>query len=313
MKNLIINLCSFLLILTIVITSILTVNYLSINYTKIIDTKTEILFLGDSNMECAINDSVILKSKNLGKSAESYYYSYLKLKKILESENSINKVFLSFSPHNIYENGWFLNESNLQTGIGKYYPFMDNSDFNFVLSKKPKAVLTSLPRILSRVKDNLIRFVVRKPISYGGYIDLHRNILGEVKAKLKNDEELPFFKIPENHEISNEEIIYLKKIEQLCYKKNVNLYLINLPKRKEILNYKKYGIDNYYEYYLSNLKEIPLIDLSHIEMPDDYYGDFVHLSSKGSHCFSNFLQKNGLKSILNDFAKKTRVRKVICF
>ena len=105
-------------------------NYWLIKSTPInFSSKKNILFLGDSAPECAINDKIFKRSVNFSSPAESYYYSYLKLKKILDTKQVIDTIFLSFSPHNIFYNNWFASQSNIQHNFCIYYPFMNIYDF----------------------------------------------------------------------------------------------------------------------------------------------------------------------------------------
>ena len=79
-----------------------------------------IIFAGDSNMETSVNDKIINNSINLAKSGDSYLYTYLKIKKLIqEDKTKVDTIVISFSPHNIFENDkiisnhrYFLNSNN---------------------------------------------------------------------------------------------------------------------------------------------------------------------------------------------------------
>jgi hypothetical protein len=59
------------------------------------------IFIGDSHMEKAINDSLLENSVNLAQSSESLYFSYYKLKILLEHNPTIKDVYLGFSYHSV--------------------------------------------------------------------------------------------------------------------------------------------------------------------------------------------------------------------
>ena len=284
---------SFILFVLLSFIIIICFNYYLINQFAI-ETKNEpILLLGDSNMQCAINDSIFNSSVNKAASADSYFYSFLKLHKIAHDDQDIDTVLLSFAPHNLFDNGWLINNKILNLNLPLYYPLMEWSDFKFLLLKNPNAVLASFPDIIKRSCNNLIYLVRSKPPSYyGGFIGLNRYMLNIVQLKLKNGEPLPFFKIPENFEVSPGEKKYLDKIIELCEQKSIKLILINTPKRFEILEYPKYGLDEFYKFYDANYQNVDFIDLGKFCLPDDNYGDFVHLNIKGSTTFSRTRKNN---------------------
>ncbi len=284
------------------------INYALYNSEKVseIQKTSNILLLGDSTMECAINDTIFEHSFNKAHSSDSYFYSYLKLKDFIKSDQNIDTVFISFSPHNVFDNGWLQGEKNIYSRFRQYYFLMDWEDFSFLFSKNSAAVISSIPSIARESIKNTGKRLRGQSISsiYGGFNKLDRNILEEVKLKLKNGEKLPFFDIPTNFSISENEITYLNKIIKLTKKNGIQLYLVNLPKRSELLEYPKYGTEDFYQFYDLNYSNIDFLDFSRLEMLDDYYGDFVHLNSKGSTYFSTMLQNSSITTLENKFKRK---------
>lgn len=281
-------------------------NYFLIKPEQLVIAKGKnILLLGDSNMECAINDSIFKSGINISSSSDSYYYSYLKLKKIVNSKSAIDTVLLSFSPHNLFENGWLLDDNNIYSKFQTYYTLMDWDDFVFLFNRNPRAVISAFTPIVKRALLNSYRKIVNKKDNYalGGYLNLDRNILKEVQIKLKNGEPIPFFKIPNSFVVSTDEEYYLNKIINLCRINNIKLYLINLPKRNELLDYPKYGTNDFNKLYDSKFKDIDFIDCSRLELPYDNYGDFVHLNTKGSSNLSSLLQNIGLKCLNEKYSR----------
>lgn len=307
MKSFIIKVLAFIFIFSVTFLIIVVFNFGMFQFEQnSLDIKNKnILLLGDSNMEYAINDSIYNSAINKAASSDSYFYSYCKLKNYISINPKINTVFLSFAPHNIFDNGWLLNDSHIYSRFRYYYILMDWSDFEFLFSRNPKAVLNSIPSIIEQTLKNLVKKTIGINLSrpYGGFNSLDRNILAEVKLKLKNGEPLPFFKIPNSFAISVEEVTYLKKIISYCDKNNIKLYLINLPKRSELLNYPKYGVKNFYSEYDKEYSKIDFLDFSRIDLPDSSYGDFVHLNKYGSTNFSIFLQNQEIDSLMIKFGR----------
>lgn len=260
-----------------------------------INTIKRQLILGDSNTECALNDTVLYNTTNLSSSGESYFYSFLKLKYLLDNNCVVDTLYLSFSPHNLFDNGWLYNNGNIYSRFKTYYSMMSYEDFTYLIKSKPLAVINAtrpIPRQLA--KDIILKIEKGKFNVPGGYQYLNRDILQEVIVKLRNNEPLPFFKIPKDFTLSKAETTYLKKIISLCASNHIDLFLINTPKRDELLKYKQYGVTQYYEYYEKTLYDVKFLDFSKISMPDEYYGDLVHLNFRGAEYFSKIFKKNKL-------------------
>ncbi len=307
MKKFVKNLLIFSTIVTIIFALTVISNFYLIKSESLIKSnQKKIIVLGDSNIECAIDDSIFFNAQNLSASSDSYYYSYLKIKKILNNKNNIDTILLAFAPHNIFDNGWLLSESHIYTRFATYYPLMNWDDFSFLFFSKPKAVISAFPRI---IKQSIINFDNKfnppiKDFTYGGFDRIERNVLPEVRKKLIKGEKMPFFKIPDNFEIAKKEVLYLNKIINLCNSKQKVLFLINTPKRIELLNYPKYGVKEFNAFYLKNYKSVHFIDLSKMDIPEDCFGDFVHLNSKGSKLFSNILQYKRIEYLYEIYGVK---------
>jgi hypothetical protein len=182
-------------------------------------------------------------------------------------------------------------------------------DFMLLTNRKPKAVLSSTKAIFKQTGRDIAKKMLHKDIlhEYGRFLKLDRMILKDVQMMLQNGDTLPYFQIPNTFKIAQTEKQYLSKIISLCKKHNTKLYLVGTPKRFEILNYPKYGVGKFETFYKSNYSDVEFLDFSKMTMPDNYYGDFVHLNFRGSAYFSEFLQ-NHLSDILetsNSLKNKT--------
>ena len=85
MKQFVIKVLAFLILSMIVIVSMILISNKIIdsgNYFKI-DADNKYLILGNSHPECAFNDSIIKGFYNSSSSGDSYFYNYLKTKKLL--------------------------------------------------------------------------------------------------------------------------------------------------------------------------------------------------------------------------------------
>ncbi len=113
---------------------------------------------------------------------------------------------------------------------------------------------------------------------------------------------MPFFNLPRNIEIDKRETLYLEKIIDLCQNKKVTLILINVPKRKELLEHEMYGVYEFEKYYDENLTGNNFSRFFWIKDLRNSFNDLVHLNIKGSTTFSIILKNEGLKNLKSKYS-----------
>ena len=64
------------------------------------------IIIGDSNTRWAMDDNILKSYANYSTGGEMYIFAYRKLA-ILEKQNKIDTLLLSFNPHNIINNRWW--------------------------------------------------------------------------------------------------------------------------------------------------------------------------------------------------------------
>jgi hypothetical protein len=279
--------------------STVVLNYFLVKNTNLSFNKEKsILLLGDSNMQCALDDAIVPNSVNFAESSESYFYTYLKLKKIRQSTSSIDTVLLSFSPHNIIDNRWLFSKHLIGLNLRHYYPLMSIDDFVFLFNNNPEAVIGGLKEVPYQLLRNITKKIKNDNIfDLGRFVSLKKNNTDKHINLIKDGKKLPFFELPESFKISNQEIIYLNKIILFCDQYKIKLILINTPKRKELLDYKNYYVNDFNKFYLSNFIEIPFYDFSSMPIPKEYHADLVHLNYKGAMCFSTMIKVKGFSNL----------------
>ncbi|MGE5409533.1 MAG: hypothetical protein ACM3MI_01135 [Clostridiales bacterium] len=272
--------------------AILMVDRALLNHSNIfvLDKNIHVLILGDSRTKYDLNDKILSNTFNLSNDADSYFYSYLKLKALTKSNPQITTLILSFSQHNIekmIENRWLLNDTHINQRLKIYYVLLDTDDFLFLLKQKPVEIFTNLfPQIIYPLK------LFQGRDLYGGFSDMdHNDLKEEIDSYLKktkgNEEE--FLE-------SSIETKYLDKIKEYCNIKRIKLILINPPLHKT-LNSKQ---ENLYAYYNKHLLDVPFLDFSKLDLPDSCFSDLVHLSPAGSNYFSHYLQAKGVENLANE-------------
>jgi hypothetical protein len=249
------------------------------------------VFAGDSNIESAVNDSLISNSVNVAESGEAYLYTYEKLKSLLNYNAQIRYVFLGLSTQNllkIVQDRWLFNTDFIIEGLMNYNYLLDDADKILIFRKNPKAFVRGIcSSIYTNFKTSFTGFTAGKPdlksIHFGGYQFLTRDKLQEDISRnsyLDQSEEKGYFQEK-----------YLKKISTLCRKRSVRLVLLNTPKHTFYRAGLSKGIIENYVSVTKTLSGDSILDLSAMPMPDSCFSDLIHLNNKGAEFFSEYLNR----------------------
>lgn len=258
----------------------------SINPFKL-ESEDHILILGDSRTTFSFNDSIMKNAHNFSTPADSYFYSFKKLREITKKNSQIDTVLLSFSRNNIkkeVEKEWLLNNEHIQSRLMIYFPLLDINDIIFFMRYKPIELFKAC---FSQIKLSLY-FSKHGSKAYGSYKNLNFNKLDKALINLKeNPEGNNTFKI------ATIEKEYLQKIVEYCKEHKIRLILVNPPLHKAINHDQKH----LYQFYEKYFNDVAFYDFSNLEMEDDCFGDLVHLTPKGAKQFTNWFIK---ENILNE-------------
>lgn len=251
-----------------------------------------ILVVGDSHTECAIDDNIFSRSVNISLSATSYAVSFLKIKRMIQDNPRIDTVLLSFHSNSLspdaesWNKGDIINEHlAILVFLSEFkdiYPLVRNVDFYFAFAKA-----TFTPHILKMLAKRFRGQVESiKSVPVGGYKRLDRDKLRIDIDQLGNND-------PERvvMDTSSLQYHYLQRTILLCNQAEVKLILINCP---------IYKVDRYMERVrFDSLRTalfpgVDYLDFSAFPLPDRCYGDITHLNYRGAEIFSTYLQTHGL-------------------
>lgn len=276
-------------------------NYLS-NSNFIINKDINTLILGDSHSEATFNDKIIPNSINFAFSAEHYLFTYFKLKKIIKSNSNIDKIVLSFAPHNISKNAddVIFSDTRNSRSFARYFMLLNKESIMECKSNSQNWKINylkwkfNIPFQLKLESKLIYKVLTSKKISIKDFPFIGK-FYKSTRHTLNNDDKEILHHYYNNNSISkksNLNIKYLNKIVDLAIKNNLKLYLINTPQfrfyRENIPLYfkKEYKIlSNKLKQKNSNL--IKIIDLSKINLNDTCYGDLHHVNYYGATVVSN--------------------------
>lgn len=286
MKKYIINISSFFLVLVLV-TTILVVStsfYTHKNFNFKINENKNILLVGDSHPEYAINDSILKNVFNLAHSGSAYFYDYLKVREIISKNTHIDTVIIGYSYSNLEEkrDAWFSGKDKIKYKLRSYFFLFNNEDYFSLLKSNYKDVLINTPQtIVHNLK------MKKKGYKYlGGYKSFNGSKLNEAKEIIALEKPSPILTI------SQYQSKYLVEIYNYCDKKNITLILINTPIHPMLETILEPHKEKYFSFASENLPKALLINHSNFKLPENCFRDLSHLNSKGAKIYSDFLYSN---------------------
>lgn len=286
MRNFLFVFSKFILITTFIFTIFVIVTGLLVkknfNY-NLIDKK--ILILGDSHTLCGVDDSIIPNSINLSENADTYFYSYLKLREFCDRNENIKKVVLGFSEHNVSESQdtWLKSESINNKKLMFYYFLFDFKDLLNFSQINPSDLIRNSARIIKGNIGHLYRIYKETPINEFG-IGTHLKRYNKVENTLKLEPNKNI--VAQDKRYSEYDLLYLKKIYKYCEKNKIELILLNVP----VLQKDDYYHKQYLKIHIESMKNAKLLDFSNLTNNKKYFSDLDHVNYKGAIVFSNFLK-----------------------
>lgn len=272
----------------IVIASNFTANRLSKYNTK---NDTQAIIVGDSHGETAINDKIINNVMNICQGGSAYFYSYLKIKKLLDDNKDINTVVLGYSPQDIEKkrDRWVKDEKYLKANLKKHFHLLPPDDFFYIFLLNPYEVIKSS---LSTPLYNLEIFF-KNPQKImnrlGGYLHVTDNKLEKAKEIFNSN------KGDMQDGFSYCQIDYLLKIYNLCTNRNIKFVLLCTPVHPLLKdnNMRNEELMSQYKTLISGkMSQAVFIDHSAIQIPQNGYRDLEHLNHVGAKIYSEFLEEN---------------------
>ena len=244
-----------------------------------IDKAPKFIVFGNSHPQNALNEDLISNFSNNSEGGETFFYTYPKLKKIIEQNIQLTTVFIEVNC-NFYSqelDRYIYEEPSMSDKFNKYSAFMSFDQHSDLLIKNPKAylnnVIFSARKYGARIKYNNYSFYYGS----GGY--LPSNDVAK-KSVLSKSNEI----ILEEKDYSYSNLEYLKRIVSYCLMKNKKVFFIRCPIHKNypFLKYEKY----FSKTLKSHFPNIKLLDFKNFPLKDNEFSDLEHLNSKGAKVFS---------------------------
>jgi len=247
-----------------------------------IDRNKNILVLGNSHPECAINDSILPNYFNLAQGGSAYIYDYVKLRAVTKHNPQIDTLVIGYSYGDLKEsmNRWITDEDKLDYKLRVYMFLLTPKDYLTLLKASPLNTLKYTPQtILHNIQTKF------KGFSYlGGFKSLKKHRLEKAKELLDPLTE------KETKNYSKYQAEYLLKIYEFCESKNIKLILLNTPIHPILQKNQAPLKENYCRFAREKLPNALLIDHARISLDESAYRDLSHLHATGAKAYSKFLK-----------------------
>lgn len=263
---------------------VLSVTIIRVKFDFTLDHKTENIILGHSHSQCAYDDASLPGFKNLSNGGESYFYTYFKLKKILEDNPQIKNVFLEFTNTLVAkkQDDWIWGFEKMNANLAKYGPFMEIEDLLFLYSKNQKDFL---PILSSVFRTNLLRlFTNNLKINeqMGGYQALEYSLANRTDTSIKALSKKIY------NDTSAVSLDYLKKIVGLCQATNVTIVFIRSPQHLVVNKSNEHFI---LEHHRNHFKQQLFWDFDSLQLQNKEFGDLFHLNKYGAKKMTSVFYK----------------------
>jgi hypothetical protein len=274
-----------------------------------LDASIENIVLGHSQPECGLNDSLLAHTKNFSQGGEAYFYTYTKLKKLMEVNPNIKTVYLSFSNNQLEEkmDEWTFDAVYINDKYPAYFFAMDWEEKKLLWNHNPKAVLQSEQLLLKNNVVDLVKYKgkIRPETYWGDYLFLKRQ---KTDSLIQVNYVQTIIK-ERGKGISEINLTYLKKIVQWCKEHNIQLVLYRTPVHPVLrATYDEKAFDSIRKQHFAT---VPFLDCIEFPLSNDQFGDFDHLNYKGARLFSTFFDTLVQQNITSTVEVKKLVSKEI--
>lgn len=235
------------------------------------------IILGHSHAEFAFDDALITNTRNFGNSAEPYFYTYTKLKLLLENNDQIENVFLLFTNNSLvyWMDDWTWDERYLSHRFPFYSSFLRGPQLWILFKNNP---IETLEYFINSLVENTWK-ILRGELDYINYLGKY--------SRLESEMEDPEGNMPSGQKdtpLSQINIDYLDKIIELCNEHGVSLQFVRSPQHPHCQE--RDNEIKFQEVYKSNYSKIKFYDFNDFPLQENEFADTEHLNYKGAARFS---------------------------
>jgi hypothetical protein len=260
-----------------------------------INKNNTIALFGHSHSECAYNDTLIPGLTNLSHSAESYFYTFQKVKKYISQNPQVTAVLIEFSNNQIDTkmDDWTWGYTYMSNMLPQYASFMNLTDFK-LLAKHNSTYFMNCVGLTART--NLIK-VLSFNYDYTGKTGGYFKINGSKPLPAINAASAGIKDSLNKNAISKTNVQYLRKIIDYCRAMHKSVFLIRSPQHP-LYEYRHNEVE------FSNIRkhcfgDVKFLDFNNFPLKNDDFADFGHLNFKGAGKYSAYINLRIKSGMLN--------------
>jgi len=232
------------------------------------------IFIGDSHIQCAVQDALIPDSKSFAIRSESTFFSYFKIRKLINDNPNLEKIYLGFSYHNIssyYDD--FIFGKYSEKIVARYFDILPSNE---KIEYFPKNISVFYKHYLTTKYRGVKQ----------GYGNRFKNTTAVEEFMVERIKFQFFDEAGDLMKFSDINIQYLKKIKELAANHDLQLIILDTP----LHPYYRSMIPEAYQVKYNELIEVnnlTKIDFEEMTLgEDDYAPDGDHVSDKGAEILS---------------------------
>jgi hypothetical protein len=164
MKTILLKLLLFAIVIGSMIAGLILSSDYLINKRKYYFLKTRpdtyFVFAGNSTVECAVDDRLISHSINIAQSGEAYLYSYVKIKALLENNENIRNVFISYSYGDLLfekEETWLFSDYFMVEKVQHYNYILGRREKCFLVENNPDAYIRGVVKSIVKSYETVLK------------------------------------------------------------------------------------------------------------------------------------------------------------
>ena len=253
-----------------------------------IGSKVSIIVIGDSHTQKAINDNYLPDAINLSQSSECILYSFVKLQTILQTNPNIKTVLLGcgYNSFSSYYDEFIYGTYSAEVSSRYFFVMPDSLKMKFIYFNR-----NTLSKYLKKIVSNGITNLRVSPLDYSflGRFETYSTIVKLSRETVNKRIETQYYSDRKLDDFSLLNILYFRKVIDLCKKRNVRLIIIHTPSHK-------FYIDNvpgkFKARYDSLIKEskISAIEFNDLLLPDScFLPDGDHVTDYGAKLTTLYL------------------------
>lgn len=252
-------------------------------------SNTKYLFIGSSFVSHSINDEKIEGVLNMALAGESYFYSYIKINKLIGANPDLQTLFLDYSNFRLTDiaDTHMWDRVKFSYKYSKFHTIADNRERWFVFKHNPIGFLSVLSTIY---RENII-FLKQGYKFYpsyrhwGNYDSFNFSKVDSlINVNYQNK-----WSTNEIFGIGNVNLEYLLKIKDLCSRNKIELILFRPPTHQS--DPFRANEELFQKYRKEYLSDITFLDFQNFPLKNDEFLDLDHLNAFGSAKFSLFLDE----------------------